>query len=56
MPRPSGLDVLHHIRTQGIKTKVLVVSLLPERQYALSVVKAGARGYLPKECSANQLL
>ena len=32
------------------------MSGLSERQYALNVLKAGASGYLPKECAPNDLL
>ena len=56
MPDRSGFDILRHIRASYSETKVLVLSGLPERQYALSVLKAGARGYLPKECTAEELL
>lgn len=56
MPDRSGFDILRHVRANYSQTKVLVLSGLPERQYALSALKAGAHGYLPKECTAGQLL
>ena len=43
MPDRSGLDILSHIRAAGFATRVLVMSGLPERQYALNVLRAGAR-------------
>jgi len=35
---------------------VLVLSGLPERQYALNVLRAGASGYLAKDAAADELL
>jgi two-component system invasion response regulator UvrY len=55
MPDRSGLDILRHVRASHVDTKVLVLSGLSERQYALNVLKAGASGYLPKECAPNDL-
>lgn len=56
MPDRSGLDILRHVRATHAATKVLVLSALSERQYALNVLKAGASGYLPKEAAAEDLL
>jgi len=56
MPDRSGLDILRHIRSGYPGTKVLVLSAFPERQYAVNVLKAGASGYLPKECAPQDLL
>jgi two-component system, NarL family, invasion response regulator UvrY len=56
MPDRSGLDILRHVRATHADTRVLVLSGLSERQYALNVLKAGASGYLPKECAPNDLL
>jgi len=56
MPDRSGMDVLREVRANHPGVKVLVLSVLPERQYALNVLKAGASGYLAKECAPNDLL
>jgi DNA-binding NarL/FixJ family response regulator len=56
MPDRSGLDILSHIRAAGFTTRVLVMSGLPERQYALNVLRAGARGYLSKDGAPEELL
>ncbi len=56
MPDRSGLDILRHIRSGYPDTKVLVLSGFPERQYALNVLKAGAGGYLAKDCAPDELL
>ena len=55
MPDQSGLDILQKIQAGFPKVRVLVLSGLPEKQYAMSVLRAGASGYLPKD-SAPELL
>jgi DNA-binding NarL/FixJ family response regulator len=56
MPGRNGLDVLKHIHVTHPEVRVLVVSGFPERQYAVNVLKAGAGGYLCKECAPEELL
>lgn len=56
MPDRSGIDILRHICASYAESKVLVVSGLPERQYAFRALKAGARGFIAKQCAANELL
>jgi two-component system invasion response regulator UvrY len=56
MPDRGGMDVLREVRANHPAVKVLVLSVFPERQYALNVLKAGASGYLPKECAPKDLL
>src|SRR3977135_2985247 len=45
MPGRSGLDALHQIREVFPKLPILVLSMHPEDQYAIRVLKAGASGY-----------
>jgi two-component system, NarL family, invasion response regulator UvrY len=56
MPDQSGLDILRHIQTDYPKVRVLILSGLPEKQYAVSVLRAGASGYLPKESAPEDLI
>lgn len=49
MPGRSGLDALHQIKQSFPKLPVLIMSIYPEDQYALRVLKAGASGFLGKE-------
>jgi DNA-binding NarL/FixJ family response regulator len=55
LPGRSGLELLRHLRTSHPTLPVLVMSALPERQYALHVLKAGARGYLEKTGAADDI-
>jgi two-component system invasion response regulator UvrY len=56
MPNRGGLDILQRIRAAYPDLRILVVSGLPEEQYALTVLKAGAHGYLSKEWAGDELL
>lgn len=49
MPKKSGIDVLKQLHEEKPKLPVLVVSIYPEDQYAVRLLKAGAAGYLTKE-------
>ena len=49
MPGRSGLDALTQIKQIAPQIPVLIMSMYPEDQYALRVLKAGASGYLGKD-------
>ena len=56
MPDRSGLDILRHIQTGHPRVRVLVMSGLPEQQYAVNVLRAGASGYLSKDSAPEELM
>lgn len=56
MPDGSGLEVLHQLRTLRPELRVLILSMYPEKQYALRALKAGAAGYLTKESAPDELV
>ena len=56
MPGRGGLEVLKQIKRQKPKLPVLVLSMHPEEQYALRVLKAGAAGYVTKESVTEELI
>lgn len=56
MPGRSGLDVLREIRKRRPKLPVLVLSIHPENQFAVRVLKLGAAGYMTKESAAEELV
>ena len=56
MPGRGGLEVLKQIKSQKPKLPVLVLSMHPEDQYALRVLKAGAAGYVTKESVTEELI
>jgi two-component system invasion response regulator UvrY len=56
MPGRSGLDLLKDIRVQLPKLPILVLSMHPEDQYAIRVIKAGAMGYMTKDSAPEELV
>lgn len=48
MPDKTGLEVLKQLRSEGIKTPMLIISVCPESQYAQRILKAGGNGYFVK--------
>jgi two-component system invasion response regulator UvrY len=56
MPGRSGLEVLKEIKRAKPKLPVLVVSMHPEDQFAVRILKAGASGYLTKESAGDELV
>jgi two-component system, NarL family, invasion response regulator UvrY len=56
MPGRSGLDVLVELKQDMPQLPVLILSLYPEDQYALRMIKAGASGYVTKESASDQLI
>lgn len=56
MPGGDGLNILKQIKREIPKLSVLVLSMHPEEQYAVRVLKAGAAGYLTKESAPDELI
>ena len=56
MPGKSGLDVLKEIKQHRPKLPVMILSMHPEEQFAIRAMRAGASGYLTKECAGDELV
>jgi DNA-binding NarL/FixJ family response regulator len=56
MPGKNGVDTLKQIKDERPRLPVLVLSMYPEDQYAVRLLKAGAAGYLTKESAPEQLV
>lgn len=56
MPGRSGLDALNQLKQVAPELPVLIMSMYPEDQYALRVLKAGASGYLEKESIHDNII
>jgi len=56
MPGRSGLDVLREIKKSKPRLPVLVLSMHPENQFAVRVLKSGAAGYMTKESAPDELV
>ena len=55
LPGKSGLDLLKELKAEWPKLPVLVLSAHPEDQFAVRALKAGAGGYMTKECAPEEL-
>lgn len=56
MPGKDGLETLKDIKRIKPKLPVLIFTVYPEDQYAVRLLKAGAAGYLNKECEPEELI
>jgi DNA-binding NarL/FixJ family response regulator len=55
MPGMSGLDVLQKIKERNLNTRVLILSVHPQEQYAIHAFKLGASGYISKDNAFEEL-
>lgn len=56
MPGRSGLEVLKEIKRAHPALPVLILSMHPEDQFAVRLLKAGAAGYMTKESAPGELV
>src|SRR4051794_31265906 len=56
MPGLSGLALLHEVKQLRPRLPVLVLSVHPEEQLGVRVLRAGAAGYLTKDCAGDELV
>lgn len=56
LPGRSGLEVLKQVKIMYPDIRVLVLSMYPEDQFAIRMLKAGASGYLHKDSAPEVLV
>ncbi|MBN1810406.1 MAG: response regulator transcription factor [Anaerolineae bacterium] len=56
MPEGDGLEVLAQLQGQPDTPAVVILSIYPEKQFALRALQAGAVGYLTKESIPQELV
>lgn len=56
MPGISGLDLIKRVKAEFPRTRVLVLTMHAEEQYALRAFAAGANGYITKGSSSAEIL
>ncbi len=56
MPGKNGLEVLEELKVIKPKLPVLILSMHPEEQYAVRMLRAGAAGYLTKASAPQELI
>jgi len=55
MPDINGLDILKTVNNKNPHIKILILSMYPEKEYAIRALKNGAYGYLTKNSAAAEL-
>ncbi len=56
MPGKDILDTLRTIKAKKPHIPILIFSMNPEKAYAVRMLKAGANGYINKDCSHDELI
>ena len=56
MPGKNGIDTLRQLKRNRPELPVLILSAYSEQQYAVSMLRAGASGYINKESASDQLV
>lgn len=56
LPGRSGLDILPDIRKRSPGSRVIMLSMYPEEQYAVRALKTGASGYMTKSSAPEELI
>jgi DNA-binding NarL/FixJ family response regulator len=56
MPEHGGVDALQAIKARFPDLHVLILSGFPEAQYATTLLRHGASGYLNKECAPEEIV
>lgn len=56
MPDLSGIDAARIIKTTSPRTGLIMLTVHGEEEFLFEAIKAGAMGYLLKDCTAEELL
>lgn len=56
MPKLDGVATTRHLRTQLPTTRVVALTTFDDDEYVLEGLRAGALGYLLKDCSSDRLV
>lgn len=56
MPKMSGIEAIRRILSADQRTKALALSMALDRVCVIETMKAGANGYLLKDCAAEELV
>lgn len=56
MPDINGLEVLKRMTDIDASSRILVLSMYPEDEYAIRAIRSGASGYLTKDSPTDKLI
>lgn len=55
MPGLNGLEATRHLRAEQPDVAVVVLSMHADRRFVVEALRAGALGYVPKDCDISEL-
>lgn len=56
MPHLGGLEVVRRLQAEAPRTRTLVLTMHEDQEYLLQAVRAGASGFLLKDCATSELI
>ena len=56
MPELNGIEATHQVLHDNPAIKVIALSMHSDRHFVTGMLKAGARGYLLKDCAGSELI
>lgn len=56
MPELNGIEAIREIKRSGIDTKVVLLTMHEDPEYAIEALNAGALGYVVKHSASSELL
>lgn len=56
MPGMSGIELTERVTRAGLRTHIIVVTVVDDARFPKRLLDAGALGYLTKACAAEELL
>jgi DNA-binding NarL/FixJ family response regulator len=56
MPELNGIEAARRIVSQGAPTRIIMLSMHSDRRFITESLKAGAMGYLLKDCAFDEVL
>ena len=56
MPDLNGIEATRQVAAEFPEIKVIALSMHNDRRFVLNMLKAGARGYLLKDCAPEELV
>jgi DNA-binding NarL/FixJ family response regulator len=56
LPDMNGMEVLQSVKARWPSINILMLSMMPQEQYAILALKLGASGYLTKDTASEELL
>jgi two-component system, NarL family, invasion response regulator UvrY len=56
LPGGSGIELIGEIKKERPDTRVLILTVYSEEQYAVRAIRAGAAGFLTKESASDRLI